>query len=415
MKLPKLITNALFFLYSFAAFAQSASFDFKRSIEKPVDQWHRIELPSDLYQHVSPNLSDLRILGTNASGDSIEAPYIVETKTAYNRSEAIGLKIFNTVSQGGRHFFSFECPEIKELNDLELSFQEENFDWQVRLEGSEDSKDWFTISDNNRIVSIKNSEVNYSYSRIVFSAAKYRYYRISIPTKKSPKLLKAEVFRNFYSAGIFKEFTPAKMEIKEDKEAKKTIVDFTLPMSVPISWIKVEVATEVDYYRRLSLQYLADSIKSPKGWKPVYRNFKSAYLSSFENNTFNFSAQRAAQFRLVIENQDNAPLKISTASFKGHPTELIARFGAPADYSLYYGNKKLTKPRYDIASFRNTIPQDLKSLSLGSAQRLEKTGKVQVEALFTNKLWLYALMALIIFVVGGFTLKMMKESNRGAA
>ena len=414
MKLPKLITIALFFFYSLATFAQSASFDFKRSIEKPLDQWHRIELPSDIYQHVSPNLSDLRIFGTKANGDTIEAPYLIETKTAYNRSEASDLKIFNKVSQGDRHFFSFECPEIRELNDLELSFQEDNFDWKVRLEGSEDSKDWFTISDNNRIVSIKNSEVNYSYARIVFSASKYRYYRISLQSKKPPRLLKAAVFRNFYSEGIFKEFTPVKMEINEDKEAKKTLVDFTLPMSVPISWIKVEVASEVDYYRKVSLQYLADSIKSPKGWKPIYRNFKTGYLSSFENNTFNFSAQRAAQFRLVIDNQDNAPIKIAAASFKGHPTELVARFDAPADYSLYYGNKRVKRPKYDIASFRNTIPQNLKNLNLGSPQRLENPGETKVEALFTNKLWLYALMAVIIFVVGGFTLKMMKESNRGA-
>ncbi len=413
MKRIKFISLGFCLLLNLSAFAQSPTFEYKRSISKPVDQWHKIILPDDIYQEVSNNLSDLRIFGSTSKTDTIEVPFILETKTAYHRTEALQLKVFNKGSKGNQHFFTLECPDLKEINELDLSFEEKNFDWKVQLEGSQDLKEWISISKDNRIVAIKNSEVNYQYSSIVFPDSKYRYYRIMVPNKQAPKLLEAKVYRQFYSAGTFKEFEIAEMTKVDEKESKKTYVDFSLSNKVPISFIQIEVDSQVDYYRKIDLQYLVNTIETPKGKKHVYRTMESGYLSSFENNTFNFPTKSVQQFRLVVYNQDNAPLKIIGATCKGHPTEMIARFDSPADYFLYYGNEKLRSPKYDIASFKNTIPQNLKPLSLGTPLQLAHPENASTEALFTNKIWLYLLMTLIILVLGGYTLKMMKESNGG--
>src|SRR5690606_40823506 len=54
------------------------------------------------------------------------------------------------------YFFTFEMPAREPINQLYLQFKEKNFDWKIRLEGSHDQQEWFTIADDYRIVSISN-------------------------------------------------------------------------------------------------------------------------------------------------------------------------------------------------------------------------------------------------------------------
>ena len=52
------------------------------------------------------------------------------------------------------------------LVQIKLSFKQENFDWKVKLEGSNDNKVWFTVVTDYRILAIKNSNTDILSMRI---------------------------------------------------------------------------------------------------------------------------------------------------------------------------------------------------------------------------------------------------------
>lgn len=112
---------------------------------------------------------------------------------------------------------------------------------------------------------------------------------------------------------------------------------------------------------------------------------------------------------MIIENNDNEPLTISGAKIKGYKHELIARFTKEATYFLVYGNDKALKPRYDIEQFTNSVPQSPSALNLSSAIPIRNVEIEKKPSLFENKAWLWAIMGIVSFVLGYFSLKMLKK------
>ena len=89
--------------------------------------------------------------------------------------------------------------------------------------------------------------------------------------------------------------------------------------------------------------------------------------------------------------------------------ELIARFTDDATYFLTYGNKKAVRPHYDIERFADNIPEVLTTLELGSELRIEKEEGRLTEPLFKSKKWLWAIMTVIILLLGWFSVKMISK------
>jgi hypothetical protein len=89
---------------------------------------------------------------------------------------------------------------------------------------------------------------------------------------------------------------------------------------------------------------------------------------------------------------------------------LLVRFTEPAAYFLTYGNKKATKPTFDIERFVSKVPETLTVLTLGNEQKIDKKDTTKAP-LFKNKIWLWLLMGIIILVLGWFSIKMMNKKS----
>ena len=87
-----------------------------------------------------------------------------------------------------------------------------------------------------------------------------------------------------------------------------------------------------------------------------------------------------------------------------------ARFSVPATYYLVYGNKQANLPYYDINRFENHIPAKLVKLNIGDEVEINRGNKNEnIEPLFKNSIWLWSTMILIIFILGWFSLRMMRK------
>lgn len=412
------------FLLSTTVFAQN--FLYKREIKgiknSKQTEWYKLEIPVEVVEKTNTDFSDIRIFGVN-DADTLESPFLTKKVMQSFENEQVSFRIINEAKKGNDYFFTLEKQKEVEnteeaINLIKLDFENTNFDWKVKLEGSQDQNEWFEVLNDYRIVSIQNEFTDYKFTKLVFPNSKYNYYRISISEKSlKPKLNSASVFLQKTTAGNFEDIKIISQHIEVDKERKQTIIDIQLAHSVPIDFISLKVKNDFDYYRTIQFKYLLDSTKTEKGIIYNFVTLHTSTLSSLEkkNDISDFfinSTTKSRHYQIVIDNQDNQPLDIEKVEIKSYVNQLFTRV-TPTDknltYFLIYGNQNLQKPNYDIIRFESTIPADLISLELDSEQKIPQKEVEKVTPLFENSIWLWLLMGTIILVLTVFTFKMMKK------
>jgi hypothetical protein len=401
----------LFFIISSKSFGQMHDYRYIRSITGIKEQWHKIELPDDFFRHVSPGFSDIRIFGITKRKDTIEVPYILQESTEKISKKTVDFKLINKSRNKNGYFFTFEIPAEATINQLDLDFKQQNFDWRISLEGSQNQQEWFSILQDYRILAIHNEFTDFSFSKIAFPDSRYRYYRVVINSKSGPELISSKVTMNENIPGKYRKYTLYSTTIKEEKKLKQTIVDLELTFPVPVSHVNFFIKDTVDYYRPFLIQYLSDSIKTPEGWNYVYNTLQTGTINSFEKNEFDVNSTVLKKLRLVIENQDDRPLQIDSLSVEGYEHKLVARFDEPGSYFLAYGNPEASKPIYDISRFADKIPTRLLSLDLGQEQLNIKATALGTGPLFQNKRWLWGIMVLVIITLAWFSFSMMRDKK----
>ena len=410
MRISKQLSTILFTLVlSSSALGQAyCGYQYQRPITGISDSWHSITLPNELVGKLTPNLSDLRILGVTKSGDTLEAPYIVRQGQEIVSLSEIPFKIINRSHNELGYFFTFEVPNKESLNSISLNFSEQNFDWNINLEGSQDNSTWFTIVENYRILSIHNSLTQYTFSEVDFPDAKFRYLRVLVKTNHEPKLTTAKLCLTKVTKGNYRSYGVLKPEIVVDAKQKQTAASVKLDNAVPVSTVRLWINSKYDYYRPITISYVSDSSNTQKGTIYSYETLYSGTLTSLEKSIFTFDSRVAQSIRITIDNYDNQPLNIDSVEVLGNVYELVARFTEPASYFLAYGNHNADTPTYDIGQFTDKIPAELKRLELGAEVENGVTLATS-EPLFQNKLWLWAIIIVVGAVLGWFTFRMMKQ------
>ncbi len=396
------------------SFGQIDEFQYKRELNGIKDQWHKLVLPLDVFGKLSPNLGDIRIYGITSTKDTIEAPYMLQQIRNTKIDKTVPFKLLNSSYNEKGHYYTFEVPTQDALNELNLDFGQQNFDWQLKLEGSNNQQEWYTIVDDYRILSIQNSSTHFQFTKVTFPNSKYRYFRILIKSEEKPELSIAKITHHEMESGAFNVYPIKSMKSFLKKDEKQTEVEIELNSTVPVNSIQLYVQEKFDYYRPITLEYLADSIQTEKGWKYQYAQLCSGILTSSQENVFQFASTLLRKMRIRIYNQDNQPLTVGSIEASGFVHELLIRFTEPAKYYLCYGNSEISQTNYDIGRFEAGIPEELALLTLGpekltDKKKIQEKAKIQKEPLFKNKLWLWAILIIIILLLGGFTLKMIQS------
>lgn len=404
---PKLLTCFSLFLFVLT-YGQMQKYSYKRELIGVQDTWHKLTLPSDLFEKVSTGLSDIRVYGITAKNDTVEASYVLKLNDEKVVIDNVPFKILNTSHNEKGYYFTLEVPSKAPINNLQLAFKQFNFDWRINLEGSHDQKEWFSIVEDYRILSIKNAETFYEYTNLTFPNSSYRYFRILVKSTEKAELKSAKASYNTIKNGVFNDYTIKRMSIKDHKTEKYTEIDVELSRSVPVSFVKVYVNASFDYYRPITIQYVSDSLKTPKGYLYNYRTLTDGTLTSIEKNEFKFNNSVVKKIKITIQNQDNQPLSINKVDVKGNVYNLDIRFNEPATYYLTYGNALAYKPYYDLDHFIAKTPDSITSITIGKEEVISKTPDVTTSPLFENKLWLWLIIILIMALLGGFTFKMMQ-------
>tara|TARA_R110002049_G_scaffold245100_1_gene418958 strand:- start:28152 stop:29378 length:1227 start_codon:yes stop_codon:yes gene_type:complete len=395
------------FLFVGISLGQMSTYDQKIELQEITEDWHSIEIPSIVFEKVNQNLSDIRIYGITREHDTIEAPYLLQRSNEKTNIEDVDFVLQNTTRKENYYYFTFAVPTPKPINRIKLNFGNSNFDWHVVLQGSQNQKDWYTILEDYRILAIKNGQTAYTFSRLDFPKTQYPYYRLGLKSDKKPSLESAKISLTHSESADYTNVEVVKMKVKPLTSTKQTQTEITLAHKAPLSYLKIDVADKIDYYRPISIQYLIDSVETEKGWKYQYNQLTSGTLTSIAPNEFKFKSTITQKLRLVIDNHDNQPLHLSKIETKGYKHQLLARFSQPAVYYLTYGKPLAQPPRYDVSEVNFKKPENLTTLRLGQPENISKKDSKKINPIFEDTLWLWMTMGVIIIVLGWFTLKMM--------
>lgn len=210
------------------------------------------------------------------------------------------------------------------------------------------------------------------------------------------------------------------MKVKENRQEKLTEITVDLPQHAPVHTVRIHVADKLNYRRHFFLMTRVHSDRSKPVKEPyIYDYVTENDLRSGKNNSFSIDTQFAEQFRILIHNDDNAPLTIDSISVEGPAYQLMARFPADGNYLLVYGNPNALAPSYDIVNFPipgHGIPVDvggeLKLPLKPSPQAPKATATTEKEPGISHQTWLYILMGVLIVLIGAFTLSMMRSKDK---
>lgn len=389
--------------------AQTDSYKYKRAISGVTATWHILQLPDQLLKNIQPGFGDIRIFGISGK-DTLEIPYILKQRANKVSSTEIDFKQLNQSVNENGYYFTFQSPAANVINQISLDFKQTNFDWKADLEGSNDNKEWFTILNDYRILSIKNSDMDYQFTKLNFPDAKFQYFRVLLKSQVQPVLISAKIAKTDTVKGVYKDISH-RFQITKDTSTKASIIEVILNGLTPVSYLKINVQSEFDFYRSLKIEYATDSFKTDRGIQYNYSDLYESTITSLERPEFNFNNTIASRLRITIQNNDNKPLRITSLELKGNVYELIARFDDPKYiYALYYGSPEATAPSYDIEKFEEKIPAGLSNLDIGEQQNNPAYTVKTETPLFENKAWLWGLMAVIIVLLGWFSFKMLKNS-----
>lgn len=402
------IHNYFLCLVMLSAVSQGMSqeYRYQRPLDGIHDSWHRILVPEDMFRRVASDFSDLRILGIRPSGDTIEAPYLLSVKEGSHSSRSVAFSQLNTgVSQAG-FTTTLRIPGSDPINRISLQFEQQNFDWQVTLEGRHRGGDWITVGDDYRILAFHSPEASYAYTDLTFADADFHEYRITIPGATDPGFMRATTTFFQHSPGQMREFTITNLEQTEDKSRRVSIVDVTLSQAVPVRELHLHTESPIDFFRPIMISALVDSVNTEKGWKYQYRRIGSGMFTSFGENHYEIDHGVIRKLRIEIENQDNEPIVIEGISASGYEHELVARFSEEASYFLTYGRDPGRAPQYDIARFPEKIPSELSVISAGTETAILQESPDQSGPLFESEIWLWAIMGIIMVLLVWYTIKM---------
>jgi len=407
----KTIINVILLIccWSFTIKAQTKAYPYKRQLTGIKDNWHLINLPNQLFEHTQPELADLRIYASKGK-DTVEIPYIIKLRNNKVKVTESQFNLMNQSVNNNAYYYTIQPSTASNLNQIKLAFKQSNFDWKVTLEGSNDAKEWYKILNDYRIIAIQNKATNYQFTDLNFATTKYNFYRIAIKANEQPELKEVKIIKTDTLDGIYKDVLYQTYQLTNVAETKQSIIQLALPTPAPVSSLQLLIASKTDYYRNISIAYATDSFETEKGLQYNYTTIYNGTLSSLEKPVFELNSTLIKHIKITIDNEDNQPLRINGVKLKAPVYQLIARFDEPYDdYALYYGNKKASPPNYEVKNFEDKIPVILNEITLGKELKNPSSKPSKDQPIFENKAWLWALMGLIISLLGFFAFKMLKE------
>jgi len=399
------LAAALTFLSLLGAEAQT----FHAQCTLPVvkeDGFYKIVLPPEVSQYINEGYSNFRI--TDKRGGSV--PFLIEKEREqqggtefrrYTIEERLTIPDSSTV-------LVLKNDRKSSINNIHLVVRNAAAQKHAALFGSDDKQSWYVLKDRFTIGNIDNAFDTKKVKIIDFPASDYRYYKLWLNDKGSAPL-------NIIDAGYY-EHTPQAFKYEEidvrsvvqSEEKGRSVVAITPDTLRTIDRISWSVSGLPFYERTASIKTI-EEVNDRRGRKRKSEKTISVFqINARHENTHYLPATRTARLFLEIANGDNPPLLLTDVKLYQISRYAVAWLRKDKSYVVNFGKEDMPMPKYDLASFRDSIPTTLPAIAPGTVILFDSTESDE-PVLFSSRWYVWIAIVLVMALLGRMSVKMVRE------
>jgi hypothetical protein len=405
------------------------------TIEDSSAEYCALILPPEVYNVAKTDLADLRLI--NSDGNQI--PYVSARDEDLTETVRYSPAILNrSTDANGNALVTLDFGAVTIKNCIEVETSGDNFRRAVKVEGSIDNIEFFTIVDRAYIFAVSDKN-HHRFSTIDLPDNDYRYIRITVSpmTIEETKLAVNEVRAFKVEKKPAQKQTVEMMQTGHTEDPNTRLSNYVYDLKfrwLPIVEIELNVE-DASFYRCVSVlgrdaatqQVKIDSEDNRQRFTEVevpWNNIASDTIYRYTDSAgrkherLSLPVHSGGSYRylkIIVSNYDDQPVTIISASAKMIPYKVI--FPPPAGKSakLYIGCESAGHPQYDLAR-RLTNPAQVKASPAKLAALIDNPlfGKLQQKLPWTeqHKMLLLSVLVAVVLVLGVFMLKSLKTIKK---
>jgi len=402
------------------------------TVEDGTGEYCRLTLTPDIYNAARDDLGDVRLVGT----DGEQIPYVLaKPKDITKRQNYRPVVINRSTGADKTAMITLDFGKQVIKNSVEVETGGNNFRRAVKVEGSNDNIEFFTLVEHAYVFAVS---FDRRFEQIDMPPNDYRYLRITIlpmaTEEQSPVIDEVRAFKIGESFTERQAVEMAPIEHSEDEKNNSSIYIYDLAYCrLPVSEIELDIADD-SFYRYVSVagrdaekrKVKIDSEDNRQRFKEVevrweriindtiYR-YIAADGKKHERLILRIpSGRRVYRYiRITISNYDDRPVVVNSASSNMIAHKIVFENKDNAVPILYVGSESAMAPRYDLER-RLSNPLQVKT---GMAKLSGITGNLlfgqaeQKPVAWTekHKVLLLIVMVIVALVLGGFIFKSFKS------
>jgi hypothetical protein len=405
------------------------------SIEDGGNEYCRLVLAPEIYNVARHDLCDIRILDTNGE----QVPYVLAKPQDITERQKYKPAVINrSINENNATMVTLDFGKRALKNSIEVSTRGDSFRRIVKVEGSSDNIEFFTLVEQAYVFAVSHSK---RFEQVDLPTNDYRYLRISVwPMVAEAKSPIIEEVRAFKIESKFAKRQPTEMilvEHIEDERNNLSIYVYDLAYShLPISEIELDVVDD-SFYRYVTVEgrdkakqrIKIDSEDSRQRFREievaweriisgaVYR-YTRANGQKSENLILRVPSNRNfyRYLKITVKNYDDKPVIVKSVTAKMIAHQVVFEAEDNATYALYVGSESAKFPRYDIEKrLNNPLQVKAKIAQLGDITDnpiFKQAGEKPVAWTERHKVFLPAVLVLMVLVLAVFILKSFKSIKR---
>jgi len=411
---PKQVVEKIFnFLFSFGivSFSAAQNYTHQAAIDSvQTDGMYRIELSPQIRALAKIDMSDLRILDAKQA----QVPYIIINEPiAHVFTSFIEYKIISTEIKNNRHTkLVIEKTDKQPISNISLYLSNTNIIKTCRLNGGNNLKQWYAISDDQELASLYDNTHTSIYKSIYFPPVDYRYYQIFINDSNSApfNIIKAGYFKGDIIRGKMLSVISQNYTIVNDAKNKKTQINISFDNAQIINQLIFKIK-EPKFYKRQAHVFVKRQRTYKKKVETYTENLFDFELNSERPAKFDVPEINEKEFTIEIEDLDNPPLKIEDIQFKQSAVSLITNLKKLGKYKLVMGDKNLKVPQYDLEYFKDKMALQLPVVSVKEIEKIIKPKSITANSFsfWQQKCFMWACIIVGAFIIFFFSFKLIKE------
>ena len=376
-----------------------------------TDGFYRILLEPGITRYLNNDLSNIRIF----DNDNKETAYFLKFDVPYTYTTTFKeYTITDTqIIKDSATIIVISNPQHKTLDNISLIIKNARVTKSASLYGSDDKREWFILRDELYLSNIENPAATSEIKIVDFPLSDYNYYQLRIDDRSNGPLniVKAGYYSNGREDGSYLEVPAVSVtqsEILKDKTSHIRIKFDTAQFIDRVQWR----VTGQKLYKRNATAYAVEERETRKGKKVQYVD----HLSSFDIQTgepclFQIPGKKIKELLVVIENNDNQPLKLQEVEafqLKRYATVWLEKARA---YTIKVGDASMAAPVYDIAYFQDSIPVNSAIIKAGSMTLAESENTAPSTSFFTSKWFIWIALIIVIGFLAAMSIRMVRETS----